>query len=100
VRALLLATGYAVVGEVADGEAALAAVELLCPEIVLLDLQLPGIDGFSVADRLAEREAPPIVVLTSGRDAASYGTRLTTAPASGFIPKRQLSAASLAALVE
>ena len=52
-RALLEADGFEVVGEAADGSAALEAVRRLRPEVVLLDVQLPGTDGFEVAERLA-----------------------------------------------
>jgi DNA-binding NarL/FixJ family response regulator len=98
-RALLEAEGFAVVGGAADGAAALAAVERLRPEVVLLDVQLPDVDGFAVAEQLAAVPGPPRVVLISSRDAAAYGPRLAAAPACGFLAKRELSGASLAALV-
>jgi DNA-binding NarL/FixJ family response regulator len=97
--ALLEAEGFAVVGEAADGDGAIAAAERLHPEVVLLDIQLPGADGFSVAERLSAVSDPPRVVLISSRDATAYGARLGTAHAQGFIPKRELSGAALAALV-
>jgi DNA-binding NarL/FixJ family response regulator len=98
-RALLEAEGFAVVGVAADAAAAVAAVERLRPEVVLLDIQLPDADGFTVAERLAAAPDPPRVVLISSRDAAAYGPRLATAPACGFLAKQELSGASLAALV-
>ncbi len=98
--ALLEAEGFQVVGGVADGAAALAAVERLRPEIVLLDIQLPHADGFTVAEQLSGIDDPPQVVLISSRDAAAYGARLDAAPARGFLAKRDLSGASLAALVD
>ncbi len=52
-RRMLEAYGYTVVGEAEDGERALAAAEELKPDLVLLDVQLPDIDGFEVAERLA-----------------------------------------------
>ena len=98
-RALLEAEGFDVVGEAGDGEAALEAVAELRPDIVLLDIQLPDIDGFVVADRIASTIAPPAVVLVSSRDAAAYGDRLRPAAVCGFIPKSALSGAAVAALV-
>jgi CheY-like chemotaxis protein len=97
--ALLESEGFAVVGGAADGAAAIEAIERLRPEVVLLDIQLPDVDGFTIAERLAALPDPPTVVLISGREASAYGPRLEAAPARGFIPKRQLSGAALAALV-
>jgi DNA-binding NarL/FixJ family response regulator len=97
--ALLEAEGFDVVGEAANGEDAVAQVRRLRPQIVLLDIQLPGLVGFAVARQLAAASEPPAVVLISGRDAASYGPRLGSAPARGFIPKRELSGAALAAVM-
>jgi DNA-binding NarL/FixJ family response regulator len=98
-RALLEAEGFEVVGEAADAGEALAAVALVRPEIVLVDVQLPDIDGFAVAERLAAAADPPAVVLTSGRDARSFGARLAAGPARGFIAKRDLSGAALTELL-
>lgn len=97
--ALLEAEGFAVIGAAADGDEAIAAVERLRPQVVLLDIQLPDVDGFAVAERLAARPNPPRIVLISSREAAAYGPRLEAATAQGFIPKRELSGSALAALV-
>jgi DNA-binding NarL/FixJ family response regulator len=96
-RALLEASGFDVVGEAADGASALSAAEELAPEIVLVDVQLPDIDGFAVARRLAERGSAVAIVLTSSRSVASLRWRLDANPALPFIPKNDLSSASLAA---
>jgi DNA-binding NarL/FixJ family response regulator len=98
-RALLRAGGFDVVGEAADGAEAVAAVVALRPEIVLLDIQLPDLDGLTVAEQLAAAPDPPAVVLISSRDATAYGPRLQAIPARGFIPKSGLSGEALAALV-
>jgi DNA-binding NarL/FixJ family response regulator len=97
--ALLNAEGFEVVGVLADGAAVVEAVDRLAPDLVLLDVQLPGMDGFAVAERLAQTPHPPHVVLISSRDAAAYGPRIDSAHALGFLPKRELSGAALAALV-
>lgn len=98
-RRMLEASGYAVIGEAADGEAALDAVRELAPDLVLLDVQLPGIDGFEVADRLqAVGGTAPTIVLTSSRDRADFGDALAESPAAGFIAKGELSGATLAEL--
>ena len=97
-RRLLEADGFTVVGEAGDGHSALTAFDDQRPEIVLLDVVLPDIDGFAVADRLAEKGAAPIVVLTSSREADDFGERLERSPAAGFIHKDDLSGAALTAV--
>jgi DNA-binding NarL/FixJ family response regulator len=97
-RGLMTAAGFEVAGEAADGESAIAAAEALQPDVILLDVQLPGIDGLEVARRLGNGPGAPCVVLTSSRTAADYGARLRSSPARGFIPKQELSGSRLAAL--
>jgi DNA-binding NarL/FixJ family response regulator len=99
-RALLEDEGFEVVGEACDGPTALAEVERLSPAVVLLDVQLPGEDGFAVADRLARSPNPPAVVLVSTRGASAYGPYLAANSARGFIAKADLSGERLAALLE
>jgi DNA-binding NarL/FixJ family response regulator len=65
-----------------------------------LDIQLPGLDGFDVAERLAEAADAPAVILISSRDAAAYGSRVEEAPVRGFLAKRSLSGAALASFVQ
>jgi CheY-like chemotaxis protein len=98
--ALLDAEGFEVVAAVADGNAVIEAVARHRPDVVLLDVQLPDVDGFAVAERLARTDDPPLVVLISSRDASAYGPRIDNTPARGFLAKRELSGASLAALVD
>jgi DNA-binding NarL/FixJ family response regulator len=95
-RALLEESGFRVIGEAADGAEAIVAVGRLRPRLVLLDVQLPGLDGFEVAARLAAGPDPPVVVLTSTRGATSYRRRLAASPAAAFVPKSELSVAALA----
>ena len=99
-RALLEAEGFDVVGEAEDGESALAEVARLDPEIVLLDVQLPDIDGFEVAARLARDGWTPQIVLTSSRDASDFGSLVEESGVRGFVAKDELSGAAIAALVE
>ncbi|MDQ5834642.1 MAG: response regulator transcription factor, partial [Actinomycetota bacterium] len=84
-RALLEAEGFEVVGEAADGTEAIEAIDALRPAIVLLDVQLPGPDGLTVAEGIAGGPDPPAVVLISSRGAAAYEPRLGQTPARGFI---------------
>jgi DNA-binding NarL/FixJ family response regulator len=99
-RRLLEAEDFEVVGEAADGEGALEAVARLRPDVVLMDVGLPGRNGTEVARDLARVEATPQVVLTSGRSARDLEALLGTSPARGFLPKDELSGAALMALLD
>ncbi len=88
-----------IAGVAHDGASAIKAVSSLHPDVVLLDVNLPDIDGFEVAERLALRPSPPLVVLTSTRDASDFGGRLRRAPVAGFVPKHELSADAILNLV-
>ena len=94
-RRLLEAGGLGVVGEAEDGASAVEVVERIRPDLVLLDIQLPDIDGFEVARRLAADGSSSRVLFTSTREAADYGGRLAETPTLGFIPKDELSAAAV-----
>ncbi len=87
------------IGEAADGESGLLAARVQRPDVILLDVQLPGIDGFEVADRLAQAPNPPAVVMTSTRGAAAYGATLARAQIAGFLPKQELSGSALSAVL-
>ncbi len=98
-RALLESEGYDVVGEAEDGASAIAAFAELAPSLVLLDVQLPDMDGFEVAARLMRNGGSPTIVLTSSRDGSDFGSLVESSGARGFIPKDELSGAALAALL-
>jgi DNA-binding NarL/FixJ family response regulator len=99
VRRLLVAGGYEVVGVAADGTDAMRQAALLRPDLVLLDVLLPDLDGFGVAERLAGFTDPPVVVLVSSRTRIEFGARLDTAPVRGFLPKEELTLQRLAELI-
>jgi DNA-binding NarL/FixJ family response regulator len=99
-RALLTAAGYQVVGEAPDGESGVIVARDLTPDLILLDVQLPGITGFEVVRRVRSEPNPPAVVLISSRDASDYGSRIGRSGAFGFISKSELSAQTLRAVLE
>jgi DNA-binding NarL/FixJ family response regulator len=100
-RALLQLEGFEVVGEAADAQSALDAVGRLRPSVVLLDVQLPDLDGFEVAARIAALTgAGPTIVLTSSRDRSDFGDAVAESPARGFIAKSELSGETFAELAE
>jgi DNA-binding NarL/FixJ family response regulator len=96
VRVLLESEGFDVVGEAADGESAVALTTELAPDLVLLDIQLPDLDGFAVAERLLAGDPGLQIVLVSSRDRSSYGPLIEQSGARGFVPKGDLSGATLA----
>jgi DNA-binding NarL/FixJ family response regulator len=97
-RAVLEADGFAVVAESATGLDAIEAVQRFQPDLVLLDVCLPDLDGIEVASRLTTADRGLDVVLTSSRDASDYQGHLESSGARGFIPKADLSGAAVAAL--
>jgi len=99
-RKLLEHHGYRVVGEAGDGESALEAVRELRPDVVLLDVQMPGIDGFEVATRLNAGDDAPAIIIVSSRDRIDFGTLIAESGARGFIAKDDLSGPALAQLLD
>jgi DNA-binding NarL/FixJ family response regulator len=96
-RGLLESGDFEVVGEAEDGNSALRLAQELRPDVVLLDVHMPDLDGFEVARRLAKLDSPPTVVLTSSRD--DYGALVPASAAHAFIRKDALSAEALASAV-
>jgi DNA-binding NarL/FixJ family response regulator len=83
-----------VVAEAENGEDAFDAVAHWRPDVVLLDIRLPGIGGLEVARQLRDEEGGPMVILISTLDVA-YGRRVATGLAAGFLPKDELSLAKI-----
>ncbi|MBJ7353246.1 MAG: response regulator transcription factor [Thermoleophilaceae bacterium] len=100
-RRLLESEGYAVVGEAGDGAGALTAVRELVPDLVLLDVQLPDIDGFEIAERInaSANDHGPGIVLVSSRDRTDFGPLLDGAAVLGFISKAELTGEALSELL-
>jgi DNA-binding NarL/FixJ family response regulator len=98
---LLTDSGFTVVGDAGDGYQAVAVARKLRPDIVLVDIQMPGPDGFWVARQLLAEATPPTVVLISGRSSGDYGDAIHRCRGvAGFLPKADLSGASLRDLVD
>ncbi len=99
-RDMLKAEGFDVAGEAADGASALKEIDRVAPDVVLLDIRLPDIDGFEVARRIESLPSSPAVVLTSSRDSDQYRERLRRSAVCGFVPKHLLSGTSIRGLIE
>jgi DNA-binding NarL/FixJ family response regulator len=98
-RRVLENAGFEIVGEAPDGESALDAIRGLRPDVVLLDVQLPGIDGFEVASRLSGQADAPLIVMTSSREASHFGPLVENSGARGFIHKADLSGPAICAVL-
>lgn len=89
-RALLECDGFDVVGEAPTGCAGFDAACELQPDVVLVDVRLPDVDGFSLAKRLTAGGHGPVVVLTSSSDDPLYRERALCSGARGFVAKHDL----------
>ena len=104
---MLECEGYAVVGEAADGAEALRAVRELGPDVILLDVRLPDLDGFAVCRRITGAATAganggpgsPAVILISSREVDEWGAIVADCGARGFIPKAKLSARAMEELL-
>jgi DNA-binding response OmpR family regulator len=98
-RQLLERAGFVVVAEAGDGAAGLREAKEHRPDLAVVDVQLPDSDGFDVAERLCRLEVAPRVILVSSLDGADFGALVAGSPALGFIPKAELSASAIEALL-
>ena len=98
-RDMLTRSGFDVVGEAEDGQAAIKAMAQVHPSVVVLDVRLPDLDGFEVARRLLAQPQPPAVVLVSTTEAADYRRKIRDSGALGFITKSSLSGDTLHAIL-
>jgi AmiR/NasT family two-component response regulator len=64
-KEMLQEEGYDVVGEVGDGESAVRLAEQLRPDLIILDVKMPGMDGITAAERIAANRIAPVVILTA-----------------------------------
>jgi DNA-binding NarL/FixJ family response regulator len=95
---LELEPDVAVVGEAGDGAAALDLAETLCPDVVVMDIEMPGMDGISATRALRERGQRAKVVILSLYDDATTQARAREAGAVAFVAKHQMDEPLLAAI--
>jgi DNA-binding NarL/FixJ family response regulator len=93
-RRVLQADGYDVIGEATTGQAGLDAAGSLQPDVILLDVRLPDMDGFQVVGHLGHCCTAAIVV-TSSSDDPLYPERATSCGARGFVAKHDVCGAAL-----
>lgn len=97
--ALAGAPGIAVVGDAADGPAALAAVSALSPDVVLMDVNLPGLDGASVTRQLRELHPTVVVIALSAHGEAYRVRQLLDAGAASYLLKTDVGPAELSEVI-
>ncbi|MFI1973230.1 DNA-binding response regulator [Streptomyces cinnamoneus] len=84
---LATADDIEVVGQADDGAAAVEAVIRHRPDVVLMDLRMPGVDGLTAIERLSQMPDPPVMVALTTFDADQYVVRALRAGAAGFLVK-------------
>jgi two-component system, response regulator PdtaR len=85
-REILTQLGYDVVGEAADGRAAVELTEKLRPDLVILDIKMPGIDGIDAAEQISSTGIAPVVLLTAYSEQSLVG-RAKQAGVTGYLVK-------------
>ena len=98
-RRLLESEGFDVIGEAENGEAAVVKAAELTPDLIVLDVQLPDIDGFEVSRRVSRGGGGPAVIIVSRREDSDYGPLVATSGARGFVTKAELSGDRVRALL-
>ncbi len=88
---------FVVAGTAESGESCLAAVRALLPDLVLMDVGLPGIDGLEAARRLSALPRPPVVVLMSTHDEEEFGDEARACGAVAYINKSDFDSVRLSA---
>jgi len=81
------ADGIAVVGDAADGAQAITAVDRHAPDVVLMDIRMPGVGGITATERLRRRPRPPEIIILTTFDTDDHVVRALRAGASGFLLK-------------
>ena len=82
-----LTDGFEVVGEAENGEEGVELAANLSPDLVLMDVQMPGIDGLEATRRIMDLDDPPRVLVMSTHESGNYEGPAQAAGAIGFIPK-------------
>jgi DNA-binding NarL/FixJ family response regulator len=83
--------GFEVAGEAVNGEEAVDMAASLRPDLVLMDVQMPGIDGLEATRRIMSLDDPPHVLVMSTHESGSYEEPALAAGAIGFLPKSMFS---------
>jgi two-component system, NarL family, nitrate/nitrite response regulator NarL len=89
-----------IVGIAADGGEAVALAEALQPDVVALDISMPVMDGFEAAERMAQLERPPAILMLTGSSAPEDVDRARRVGAKGYVTKDTIAATLVDAIVD
>jgi two-component system, NarL family, invasion response regulator UvrY len=95
----LLGERFVVVGEAESGEQAVEMAALLRPDVIVMDVRLPGIDGMEATRRITAHDPGAVVVLVSSQHRSGLPVDLVGCGAAGFVPKEELDVSTMAAFV-
>jgi two-component system, response regulator PdtaR len=107
-KEMLQEEGYEVVGEAGDGQTAVELAESEHPDLVILDVQMPRLDGLSAAERIAEARVAPVVILTAfsqrelverARDAGAMAYLVKPFGKSDLVPAIEMAVSRFAEIV-
>jgi DNA-binding NarL/FixJ family response regulator len=87
--------GFEVAGEAENGEKGVELAASLKPDLVLMDVQMPGLDGLEATRRITSLENPPLVAVMSTHESGDYRDIALTAGAFAFIPKSEFGMEAL-----
>lgn len=90
--------GFATIGDAASGPKALELVQLLKPDLILIDVRMPGIDGVETSRRIREQNTDAVVILISLDDPVDVGAMIANSGAVAFLRKQDFRSAALQAL--
>jgi two-component system invasion response regulator UvrY len=88
--------GFEVVGEAMTGEDSVVTARVLKPDLVLMDVNLPGISGLEATEKILTERTPPVVLVLSTHEPEEYAPRAAEAGAAAYIPKSVFDPAALA----
>ena len=104
---MLAEGGYDVVGQAEDGEKAVALTEQLLPDLVIMDIKMPRLDGLAAAERIAQQRIAPVVMLTAfsqrdlverARDAGAMAYLVKPFTKSDLVPAIEMAVSRFAEL--
>jgi two-component system, NarL family, invasion response regulator UvrY len=91
-----LTDGFEVVGEAVTGEDSVVCARALKPDLVLMDVNLPGISGLEATEQILAEPAPPVVLVLSTYEPEEYAPRAAAVGAAAYIPKSLFDPEALA----